>query len=85
MVLIGEDAVNIASQLGSYAETQMTGSMDEAIAAAFESAKSGDVVLLAPACASFDMFKSFEERGTVFKQGVRDLKAKVERSLGHNG
>jgi len=36
-------------------------------------AESGDAVLLAPACASFDMFKSFEERGEVFKRAVYDL------------
>jgi len=44
----------------------------------FENAESGDSVLLAPACASFDMFRSFEERGVVFKNAVQNLKSKVE-------
>jgi UDP-N-acetylmuramoylalanine--D-glutamate ligase len=47
--------------------------MADAVRAAFDAAEKGDAVLLAPACASFDMFKSFEERGTVFKSEVSKL------------
>ena len=43
-----------------------------------ESAERGDAVLLAPACASFDMFKSFEMRGTVFKGEVGKLTSKTQ-------
>ena len=55
-------------------QTRLTDSMVEAIEIAHnEIAKPGDVVLLAPACASLDQFKSFEERGDVFAEKVRML------------
>ncbi|CAN5605911.1 UDP-N-acetylmuramoyl-L-alanine--D-glutamate ligase [soil metagenome] len=73
LVLIGEDADNIESQLKGHAEIIRADSVDDAVAKGFESAVSGDAVLLAPACASFDMFKSYEERGTVFKTAVSSL------------
>ncbi|MDP4147849.1 MAG: UDP-N-acetylmuramoyl-L-alanine--D-glutamate ligase [Bacteroidota bacterium] len=50
-----------------------TGSADEAVKAAFHFAAKGDVVLLSPACASFDLFKNYEDRGKQFKEAVRDL------------
>jgi UDP-N-acetylmuramoylalanine--D-glutamate ligase len=67
MVLIGEDADNIEEQLGEFAPVVRAGSMSDAVKKAFAEAQSGDAVLLAPACASFDMFASYEERGRVFK------------------
>ncbi len=77
IVLIGEDADNIESQLRGHAEIIRAGSMDEAVVMGFETARPGDAVLLAPACASFDMFKSFEERGTVFKGAVGSLESRL--------
>jgi len=50
-----------------------TGSAREAVQAAFHLANKGDVVLLSPACASFDLFKNYEDRGEQFKQAVREL------------
>lgn len=50
-----------------------TGSAQESVQAAFHFATKGDVVLLSPACASFDLFKNYEDRGNQFKQAVRDL------------
>jgi UDP-N-acetylmuramoylalanine--D-glutamate ligase len=50
-----------------------TGSAIESVQAAFHFAEKGDVVLLSPACASFDLFKNYEDRGKQFKQAVRDL------------
>ncbi len=73
LVLIGEDADNIESQLKNSAEIVRAGSMADAVRMSFENAESGDSVLLAPACASFDMFKSFEDRGTIFKEEVLNL------------
>jgi UDP-N-acetylmuramoylalanine--D-glutamate ligase len=48
-------------------------SMDEAVKAAYYLAKDGETVLLSPACASFDLFESYEDRGRQFKQAVRAL------------
>jgi UDP-N-acetylmuramoylalanine--D-glutamate ligase len=50
-----------------------TASAQEAVTAAFHFANKGDVVLMSPACASFDLFKNYEDRGKQFKEAVRDL------------
>jgi UDP-N-acetylmuramoylalanine--D-glutamate ligase len=50
-----------------------TASAEEAVKAAFHFATKGDTVLLSPACASFDLFKNYEDRGKQFKEAVRDL------------
>jgi UDP-N-acetylmuramoylalanine--D-glutamate ligase len=50
-----------------------TASAAEAVQTAFHFAKNGDVVLLSPACASFDLFKNYEDRGNQFKKAVREL------------
>ena len=70
LVLIGEDAETIANELGSSAPFERASDMKDAVARSFNAAEKGDVVLLAPACASFDMFDSFEHRGRVFKDEV---------------
>jgi UDP-N-acetylmuramoylalanine--D-glutamate ligase len=82
LVLIGEDADNIESQLHGYVEIVRADSMEDAVGKSFHVATAGDAVLLAPACASFDMFRSYEERGEVFKKavfGVPALAGKSER------
>jgi UDP-N-acetylmuramoylalanine--D-glutamate ligase len=76
LVLIGEDADNIENQLKSYAEIVRADSMQNAVRKSFENAETGDSVLLAPACASFDMFDSYEERGKEFKANVFELDSK---------
>ncbi len=77
LILIGEDAENIERQLKKHAEIIRANYMKDAVEKSFETATRGDAVLLAPACASFDMFKSFEERGKVFKQEVLNLTGKL--------
>ncbi|MBA2493480.1 MAG: UDP-N-acetylmuramoyl-L-alanine--D-glutamate ligase [Acidobacteria bacterium] len=78
LVLIGEDAENIENQLKNHAKITRADSMPDAVRKSFESAENGDAVLLAPACASFDMFRSFEERGMVFKCAVENLTSKKQ-------
>jgi UDP-N-acetylmuramoylalanine--D-glutamate ligase len=75
MILIGEDAPTIEQELGSEAPFEHAATMHDAVAQAFSAAAPGDIVLLAPACASFDMFKSFEDRGRVFKEEVLGLRS----------
>ena len=65
----------IANELGSSAPFERATDMKDAVARSFNAAEKGDVVLLAPACASFDMFESFEHRGKVFKEEVVRIKA----------
>ena len=50
-----------------------TNNAKDAVRAAFHFANKGDVVLLSPACASFDLFKNYEDRGKQFKEAVKDL------------
>ncbi|MEO6390706.1 MAG: UDP-N-acetylmuramoyl-L-alanine--D-glutamate ligase, partial [Pyrinomonadaceae bacterium] len=78
LILIGADAPVIEQELGGVSEFENATDMTDAVKRAFAAAKPGDAVLLAPACASFDMFRSFEQRGEVFKQAVRDLSDTVE-------
>jgi UDP-N-acetylmuramoylalanine--D-glutamate ligase len=78
LILIGEDAQTIAGELGKFAAADFAADMKEAVMLSFESAQPGDIVLLAPACASFDMYDSFEHRGRVFKEEVQSLMSKVQ-------
>jgi UDP-N-acetylmuramoylalanine--D-glutamate ligase len=80
MILIGEDAPAIERELSSAASFEHAVDMHDAVERSFAAAQAGDVVLLAPACASFDMFESFEHRGRVFKEEVSSLKSQVSGS-----
>lgn len=71
LILIGEDAPNIERELGDLAPAERAGDMRDAVRRSLKAAQAGDTVLLAPACASFDMFRSFEHRGEVFKAEVQ--------------
>ena len=73
VVLMGRDADLIATALGDAVPQVRAGSLDEAIARSRSLAHSGDAVLLSPACASFDMFKNYEERGHLFARAVEAL------------
>jgi UDP-N-acetylmuramoylalanine--D-glutamate ligase len=74
IVCMGVDNTKIHEGLKDVAATIVdTSSAAEAVAAAFNLATVGDVVLLSPACASFDLFKNYEDRGTQFKQAVKNL------------
>jgi UDP-N-acetylmuramoylalanine--D-glutamate ligase len=73
LVLIGEATEKIKRALSGLADTIEAQSMQEAVAVCSRMAEPGDVVLLAPACASFDMFRDYEHRGRVFKEAVKEL------------
>lgn len=73
LVLIGEAAGKIKDALGDVAETVTAKDLREAVGLCREKAEKGDVVLLSPACASFDMFRDFEDRGRQFKKAVMEL------------
>ena len=81
MILIGEDAPAIEKEIGDAAPFATAENMREAVEGAFGAAQGGDIVLLAPACASFDMFESFEHRGRVFKDEVSSLEFRASSSL----
>ena len=80
LILIGEDAETVANELGDFAPSERATDMKDAVTLSFQAAQPGDVVLLAPACASFDMFDSFEHRGKVFKEEVSSLEFQVSSS-----
>ncbi len=69
-LLIGEAAAELARTLEGVAPAERIRDLDGAVARAFELAEPGDVVLLSPACASFDQFASFEERGRRFREAL---------------
>jgi UDP-N-acetylmuramoylalanine--D-glutamate ligase len=74
---IGAAAAKIEAQ-ASGTEIVSAGTLDAAVRRASEAATAGDIVLLAPACASFDQFDSYEHRGQVFKELVRQLVARTQ-------
>ncbi|HEY4709814.1 MAG TPA: UDP-N-acetylmuramoyl-L-alanine--D-glutamate ligase [Candidatus Acidoferrales bacterium] len=72
-LLIGEAAEKIALDLGDVLPCVQAGTLDHAVGLAADRARPGDVVLLAPACSSFDQFESYEQRGREFKELVARL------------
>ncbi len=73
MILIGEARERMARELGGLTNTTMARDLEEAVYLAHQAAREGDVVLLSPACSSYDMFKDYRERGNLFKEAVRRL------------
>jgi len=74
IVCMGKDNTKIHEAFGNDVELMInTESARDAVQAAFHFADKGDVVLLSPACASFDLFKNYEDRGAQFKEAVKDL------------
>jgi len=75
LVLIGRDRDQISEQLAGSTHIVMAENMHEAVQICQQEARTGDVVLLSPACSSFDMFKNFEDRGEKFAAAVEEVLA----------
>ena len=87
LILIGEARERMNRELGALTDTVLAKTMEEAVLFASQKAKVGEVVLLSPACSSFDMFKDYKERGRVFKEAVSkisttNVKCQSSRSKG---
>jgi UDP-N-acetylmuramoylalanine--D-glutamate ligase len=78
VLLIGAAAERIARELSGAVELIPAGNLESAVPEAFQHARPGDVVLLAPACSSFDQFQDYEHRGRVFKELVERLAQDIE-------
>ncbi|MDX1695232.1 MAG: UDP-N-acetylmuramoyl-L-alanine--D-glutamate ligase [Ketobacteraceae bacterium] len=77
VILIGRDAALIASEIAADADVTRVRDLQEAVSLAHHEAKKQDAVVLSPACASFDMFDGFEDRGNQFMQLVHGLEART--------
>ncbi|MFW8600614.1 UDP-N-acetylmuramoyl-L-alanine--D-glutamate ligase [Desulfobacterota bacterium M19] len=77
MLLIGEARFEMAAACRGLCPVELHDSLEGAVERAAELSESGDIVLLSPACASFDMFRSYGERGEVFQQAARKLAGKA--------
>ena len=74
MIFLGVDNTKLHAFFdGKIADIADARSMEEAVNLAYQKANKGDTVLLSPCCASFDLFKSYEDRGEQFKKCVRNL------------
>lgn len=80
LICLGKDNQKLMDFFGGIVnEIKETQSVKELVRMALESAKAGDVVLLSPACASFDLFKNYEDRGNQFREAVKELKIEIEK------
>jgi len=76
-LLIGVAADKIEKQIAGSVAIEQAGTLERAVETAAHAARAGDVVLLAPACASFDQFQNYEHRGRVFKELVHQLERRA--------
>lgn len=74
LILVGEAKERINRDLGDFTETYLIGTFEEAVLIAYQKSRIGDIVLLSPACSSFDMFDSYEERGDYFKEIIKKFR-----------
>ena len=76
--LFGETSEKIRAAWGLFTPCAVVSTLLEALAVAVKRAKPGDVVLLSPACSSFDQFRNYQHRGDVFREAVRALQRSGE-------
>ncbi|MGC9188580.1 MAG: UDP-N-acetylmuramoyl-L-alanine--D-glutamate ligase [Sulfurihydrogenibium sp.] len=72
-IIIGRDKEEIKRMIEEYTDVELSSSLEDAVMKAFNSAEKGYTVILSPGCASFDMFKSYADRGEKFKKIVKNL------------
>lgn len=84
-LLIGAAAEKIERQIAGSVALDRAGTIERAVEIAAHAARTGDVVLLAPACASFDQFQNYEHRGRVFKELVHQLKRQAASTTSGGG
>ncbi len=84
-LLIGAAAEKIEKQITGSVAIERAGTIERAVEIASHAARPGDVVLLAPACASFDQFQNYEHRGSVFKELVHQLERQAARTTSGRG
>jgi UDP-N-acetylmuramoylalanine--D-glutamate ligase len=73
LILFGAAQEKIRAALGHLTDTVVVENLEAAVRDAYQSSRPGDVVLLSPACSSFDMFRDYTERGKRFKALVQEL------------
>jgi UDP-N-acetylmuramoylalanine--D-glutamate ligase len=83
-LLIGAAADKIESQISGSVAIERAGALDHAVEIVSQAARAGDIVLLSPACASFDQFQNYEHRGRVFKALVHELELRTNELPGTN-
>ncbi len=81
LLVMGEARGRITGAFGTMVRTVSVDSMESAVSSAYRAAVKGDIVLLSPACSSFDMFTDYKERGNVFQSAVM----KIKRGNSHEG
>ena len=84
-LLIGTAAEKIEKQITGSVALERAGTIERAVEIASHAARPGDVVLLAPACASFDQFENYEHRGRVFKELVHQLERQAASTTSGRG
>src|SRR5271157_2411437 len=84
-LLIGAAADKIEKQIVGSVAIERAATLDRAVGTAAHAAQPGDIVLLAPACASFDQFQNYEQRGRIFKELVQQLNANPTRNSSDRG
>ncbi len=78
LILIGETALKLRDIFDGVKEFEIAGSLEETVKNAYKNASPGGIVLLSPACASFDWFNNYKDRGDQFRKEVELLKKRLE-------
>ncbi len=79
LILIGKDNTLLKNTFAKYVRTEEFTDLQEALHYAYKNAKTGDTILLSPACASYDFYDSYEERGDAFKRAVAEVLESVRK------